>query len=357
MAGKDDDSIAVEVDDLDSVTVDVSDDANLKDQKVVENKPVKEMRTRTPRVSPDPEPVTGPTPEQALIEAQAFAKQQEDGRRAAEATAATERQMREQAQRQASDAQRDAEQQRERATNSELAVIDNGIAAAQQQIDSLQEEYTRAAEAGEFSKMGQIQTKLSKAAAALDRLENNKATFDVTTRQTTEGRVEAQTTTQLNAVDRYLSQFSPTAQSWLRQHPECMPSSVGGSDSKYNTMMQGHYAALSQNLREGSPEYFKAIEDHIVPPVQQAAPVSKAAEVQAAETRPAKQVIPSAPPSREAPTAQGQPRNVREVRLTKDQQEMAKVSFPHLPEAQAFGQYARNLIELEAEGKIGRSTH
>ena len=36
---------------------------------------------------------------------------------------------------------------------------------------------------------------------------------------------------------------------------------------------------------------------------------------------------------------------------------MAKVSFPHLPEAQAYGQYARNLIELEAEGKIGRLTH
>jgi hypothetical protein len=36
---------------------------------------------------------------------------------------------------------------------------------------------------------------------------------------------------------------------------------------------------------------------------------------------------------------------------------MAKVSFPHLPEQQAYGQYARNLIELEAEGKLGRLTH
>jgi hypothetical protein len=33
------------------------------------------------------------------------------------------------------------------------------------------------------------------------------------------------------------------------------------------------------------------------------------------------------------------------------------MAFPHLPESQAYGQYARNLVELEAEGKIGRLTH
>jgi hypothetical protein len=40
-----------------------------------------------------------------------------------------------------------------------------------------------------------------------------------------------------------------------------------------------------------------------------------------------------------------------------DQQEMAKASWPHLPPQEAFGLYARNLLELEAEGKMGRTTH
>ncbi len=207
--------------------------------------------------------------------------------------------------------------------------------------------------------MGQIQTKLSRAAATLDRLENTKATFDVRQTQTTEGRVVESQPIQQTAFDKYLSGFSTVAQTWLRQHPDCAPPQVGGNQVKNSKMMVGHYDALAKNITEGTPEYFKVIEDHIndapAPVIPQVA--SKAADVQiAGEVRPApKHIQPSAPPSRDA--APGTQRNVREVRLTKDQQEMAKVSFPHLPEAQAYGQYARNLIELEAEGKIGRSTH
>lgn len=364
MADKEDDDLIVNVDDLDTVKVELSDEdalaADLKSKEEPEKKTVKE-RTRTPRVSPEPEvQLTGPTHEEALATAQAFAKQQEDGRRAAEATAANERSLREQAQRQAQQAQQETEQLRERANDSELTAIENGITAASAQIETLQEEYTRAAEAGEFAKMGQIQTKLSKAAAALDRLETSKSTFDSRRPATTEGRVEAPAP-QTNASEQYLSQFAPAAQTWLRQHSDCLPAQFGGDAVKNSKMMSGHYGALAQNIQPNSTEYFKYLDEHLgTQQVIQTAPVSKAAEVQVAEVtpKPAKHVQPSAPPSRDTPAAHGQqPRNVREVRLTKDQQEMARVSFPHLPENQAFGQYARNLIELEAEGKIGRSTH
>jgi myosin heavy subunit len=357
-----DDDLVVNIDDLDTVQVNVDDNPKL----AQEPEHIKKEQKKAPikRVSPvDDQQVvkTGPTHEEALQQAQAYSKTQEEARRAAEATAANERSMREQAQREAAEAQRIANQHKERAENSELAVIDNGIAAATQQVESLQEEFTRAAEAGEFAKMGQIQTKISKAAAALDRLENAKSTFEVRQTQTTEGAVTAPTIQQ-SPFEKYLSGFSPTAQNWLRQHPDCAPAAVGGSQSKNSLMMAGHYAALAKNLQEGTTEYFKEIENHIAPPVQEAIPTvqsgvtSKAAEVVAAGETPRKAAVPSAPVSRDS-TNVGAPRNVREVRLTKDQQEMAKVSFPHLPESQAYGQYARNLIELEAEGKIGRMTH
>ena len=135
---------------------------------------------------------------------------------------------------------------------------------------------------------------------------------------------------------------------------DCLPPNMGGDNAKHAKMMAGHYAAVSQNIALNSTEYFKAIEDHLG---SSSGVTSRAAEVQVAETPKPKHIQPSAPVSRDAPTSSGQPRSTREVRLTKDQQEMAKVSFPHLPEAQAYGQYARNLIELEAEGKIGRLTH
>ena len=360
MAEKDnEDDLVVNIDDPDTITVDVDDNPELAVKPEPKVKEVKVKETKTvKRVQPDVEVqgVVTTTPEEALEQAKTFAKQQEDARRAAEATAANERAMREQAQREAAQARTEADQSRTRAENSELAIIENGIASAEREVTAYEAEYTRAAEAGEFAKMATIQTKLSKAAAALDRLENAKATFDVKQTQTTEGRVEAPVV-QPSVVERYLSQFTPVAQSWLRQHLDCAPAEVGGDVVKNSKMMQGHYAALAQNIQLNTPEYFKVIEEHINPPAVTKTVESKAAEIQIADTKPApKHVQPSAPVSRDAP-ASGAPRNVREVRLTKDQQEMARVSFPHLPEAQAYGQYARNLIELEAEGKIGRSTH
>ena len=361
MADVEDDGITVNVDDLDVVNVDVGDAPKLAQEPEHIKQEIKktEKKAKKERVSPERE---GPTPEEVLAQTQAFAKQQEDARKAAEATAASERALREQAQREALQAQQTAKQLEERAVNSELAAIENGIANATQQIETLEAEYTRAAEAGEFAKMGSIQTKISRAAAQLDRLETAKENFgSTTTTQTTEGRVEAPA--QQSAFDRYLSQFAPVAQNWLRQHPECVPANMGGNAAKHNAMMKGHYAALEQGLQEGTTEYFRVIEDTVSPPSQQqtiAQPgvSSRAAEIQVAgEPRQQRQVPVAAPVTRDPPTAQGQPRSVREVRLTKDQQDMAKVSFPHLPEAQAYGQYARNLIELEAEGKLGRTSH
>ena len=267
--------------------------------------------------------------------------------------------------REAQQAQQSAQEYQERASNSELVLIDNGIASATRELEAYEAEYTRAAEAGEFNKMATIQTKLSKAAAKLDRLEADKSSFEQNTKRqpTTEGRVVApETTATPNISERYLAQFSPVAQNWLRQHPDCWPAEYGGSQQKNSKMMAGHYDAIAQNLSLNSPEYFKVIEEHVSPPtttpvVRDQQVASKAAEIQVAgeTTRPKAQ--PSAPVSREAPSSSSTPRNVREVRLTKDQQEMARVSFPHLTEAQAFGQYARNLIELTEEGKIGRTSH
>jgi len=362
---KDDDEITVNVDDLDTVIVPLEEDNDPQPAKLhQEPEHIKKeaKRERSKRVLPEvPEPVvhTGPSPEEALAEAKKFAEDQEKARKAAEATAANERALREQAQRQAEAAQLQADQYREQANDSQLAIIENGIAAATSSIESLENEYTRAAEAGELAKLAKIQTKLSMAAAELSRLNADKNNFS--SRPTTEGRVEAPQAPS-SVFDRYLSQFSPQAQNWLRQHPECVPPTVGGDSSKHNAMMQGHYAAIREGKTEGSSEYFKVIEDTLSPPV--VSPVvnttqSRAAEVQPAETVTKRHVQPAAPPSREPPTNGGQqPRRSGEVRLTKEQQEIARMSAPaHFTDQQAFGQYARNLLELEGEGKIGRTTH
>jgi hypothetical protein len=365
---KEDDEITINVDDLDTVVVPLEEDdkaLNLHQEPEHIKKEAKRERTKRvlPEIQPEPVVQAGPSPEEVLEQTKAYAKQQEDARKAAEATAANERAMREQAQRQAQEAQQTAEQYREQVDNSTLAIIENGIASATATIEACENEYTRAAEAGELAKLAKIQTKLSLAAAELNRLNADKASFGSRPATTTEGRVVAQEPiAQPSVFDRYLSQFSPQAQNWLRQHPDCAPPTVGGNNDKHSAMMQGHYAALRAGKIEGSAEYFKMIEDTIDPPMVQ--PVvntnqSKAAVIQAAEAPRQKHAQPAAPPSREPPTNGGQqPRRGGEVRLTKEQQEVARMSAPpHFTDQQAFGLYARNLIELESEGKLGRTTH
>lgn len=377
MAKEDDGTIAIQVDDLDTVPVDVSADPALAQQAVVDSdpKPAKETKTKTKvRVSPDPESqvaVTGPTPEQALEEARNFAKQQEDARKAAEATAASERARAEAAERDRQAALKQAEEFQQRAASSELTLIDSSIASTQRELDSQRDAYTRAAEAGEFAKMADIQIKMSKAAAALDRFEAEKASIEANAARSaqtvTEGRVDYQPQVS-SQTERFLSQFAPTAQNWLRQHMDCLPAEYGGDQTKNAKMMAGHYAALAQSIQANTPRYFEIIEEHLGVRQQSAptpattgattapaAPTSAAAQVHPAQTQ-RHQAVPAAPVSRD-PGQGTQPRNVREVRLTKEQQEMAKVSFPHLTDQQAFGMYARNLIELEAEGKLGRTSH
>lgn len=358
MADTNDGSIAVQVGDLDTVQVSVDDktaDKLKEGQKAVEA----QKRTRT-RVSPDPILPEGPSPDQALAEAQAFAKQQEDARKAAEATAIAERARADAAEQGRQQALKESQEYQERANNSELTLIENRIASAQSELTALQDSYTRAAEAGEFKTLAEIQVKMSRVAATLDRHEAMKADIEANPRQTqtTEGAVVQPQTT--NAVEQHLSQYAPAAQSWLRQHLDCLPPQFGGDATKHNKMMGGHYAALAKGFSANSEPYFKEIEAALNPPTQAQPqpvqqPTSQAAVVQPAGERSAPPM--AAPVSHDAPASSSQPRSTREVRLTKDQQEMAKLSFPHLPEAEAFGIYARNLLELEAEGKIGRLTH
>lgn len=312
-------------------------------------------RTRT-RVNPDPVIDAVPTPEEALAEAKAHAEQETTARKAAEATAQSERTAREAAERSAQAAIKAAEEHQDRANNTELTLIENNIASMQEQLTSHESAFEKAAEAGEFKNMAAIQTKIAKVSAALDRLESTKVDLEANPRktQTTEGSVREPDNT--SAVEKYLRGFAPNAQNFLRQHLDCVAPSVGGDPVKHNRMMAGHYAAVAKGLAEGTDIYFKELESHINPVAAKVEPEPEPAVSRAAQTRPA--ASPSAPPTRDAPSASGQPqRTSRTVTLTKEQQEAAKLSWPKLPEKEAYGLYARNLLELEAEGKIGRLTH
>ncbi len=373
MADKKDEAV-VEVADEGVVTVDVTDNPDLAD---VGKEAAKEGEEKEPvvKLADEAKPEKKSVPRVKLAEKAAVdeakvaldqavktAADERKAREAAEATAQAERRRADAATSQVTARDQELAARAEAADARELTILDNGIASATALLTSLQDESTRLMEAGEFAKVTAVQTKLARAASQLDRLEAAKADYEsgVRTVPTTEGRVEAAVASQLNPLDQYLSGFAPKAQTWLRAHPECIPASIGGNAAKNAKMMAGHWAALGEGLQEGSDDYYRVIEEHAGyrTPVSKAADVVEAGEEEEAPAPKKAKVHPSAPISREVPGADGKvARTTRSVTLTKEQQDAAKMSFPQLPPNQAFAQYARNLLELEAEGKMGRITH
>lgn len=359
-----DDEISVELQDDAVIDVPVDGgDASLKADDVTIKK-VKEKKESRKRVTldvdvlPDVEdPLdAAPTPEDALAEAQRYAKEQEEARKAAEMAAANERALREQAQRQAQQAQLQAEQLAERASTTEFSMLESALASHQKELETLEADMERAAESGEFSQMSKIQSKMGRVAALIVDLERRKESFD-SSQYATEGRVVAQEASApapqaSSAFEQMLSTMSLRSQSWLRLHPEYAPAAAGGNQTKHNQLLSAHYKAVADGIQTDSDEYFRALEEGVGLRSQEATrPLSH-------ESRPSARPLPlAAPPSREVPDSSNSGATSRTVRLTKDQQDMARMAFPNVPEKQAFGMYAKNLMELRAEGKIGRTTH
>lgn len=374
MAEKDKDDAVIELDEGDTVTVDVSDKPELAveaaegEPKVVEGLATEERppKKAVPRVrlgEPKSKAEEAAATALAASAKEATARLTKD-KEAAEATATAERARAEAAQRLAAEKDKENAQLRETVEDRELAILNSGIESATRELTAYETEMSTALEGGDFKKVSSIQTKQSRAAAQLDRLEAAKADYEAgrATKKTIEARVEP--TQQVAPFEQFVRSFAPAAQAWLRTHPECAPAQFGGNAQSNAKMMAGHFAAISENVAEGTPRYFEIIEEHTGhrQAVSAAAATTPAEEAEAEEpVVPAKKatpkIQPSAPVTRDPPAANGLPRTTRSVTLTKEQQDAAKISFPHLTTPQAFAQYARNLIELEAEGKMGRTSH
>ncbi len=240
-----------------------------------------------------------------------------------------------------------------------LSEIDTGISNATKEIASTQKELSSALAEGNFERVAEVQTRLSRASAALDRYEAKKADYETSqqSRTTTEGAVtgDQQATQQASPFDRYIGGMEPAAQTWLRAHPDCAPPQVGGKADMNSKMMRGHYDALAQGFPANSENYFRVIEESTG--FREPVKAEEDEEAPPPPKQPKKQASPSAPPSREPP---GSPPtgNSRTVRLTLAEQEAARFSFPNLKtDQERFAEYAKNKVALDSEGKLGRTSH
>lgn len=362
-----------EVEVVDDTVIDVEIDGDL----VVEPPKTTEAKTGTEATETKPAaipPAKNAADEAAAALTAALEKEKRD-RLAAEATANAERQRRMAAEATAQQSEQRAQEATEEIAASQLSGVTARIEAANREIESAEAELIHAKEAGEIAKEAKAQSRLAKAAASLDRLEADKISLENKAARQAADATRTTTTEQTRATpfEQYVSQFPPMAQAWLRSHPDCVPAAVGGNAKKNAAMMKGHYAALEQELPEGTPDYFRVIEEHIGArqPMSTAATTTTAGEettqtIQPTTKQPAQRqtqqrAVPSAPVTRDPPAAStGQPQRQR-VSLNPQQQEVALFSYPAKQgedeaahRKRAFGTYAAELVKATAEGKIGR---
>ena len=326
--------------------------------------PPKKAAEPEPKPEPKPEPRVRikepPEADEAAKTLQAAVDNERRLRTAAEQTALTAQQVAERERQARLSREQELQATRETLEARELAAIETGIVNATKEIAAAQKEVSAALAAGEFEKVAEAQTKLGKATAALDRFEGKKADYEAGQQtRTTEGAVtETQPMVTATPLERWIAGMEPAAQTWLRAHQECAPPHVGGRLDMHSKMMRGHYDALAQGFGPNTEDYFRVIEEStgFRKPAAAAATEEGSAEVKPKpEPAPRKAQV-SAPPSREPP---GTPSNgtSRTVRLSKDEQEAARISFPNLDPAKAYAEYAKNKVALDAEGKLGRTTH
>jgi len=158
-------------------------------------------------------------------------------------------------------ARSDAQAARAEGLEGNKAAIANAIAAKKTILDDLETKYTAAFDAGDSKSLATIQRRMSEEAADLKTLEAGASALErePAKRTTTEGRVERQETTRDTDTDdpfeKYVRQFSPKSQEWLRRHPECVT-----NRTKNSQIIAAHNEAIDAGHVAESDDYFDYLE-------------------------------------------------------------------------------------------------
>lgn len=244
------------------------------------------------------------------------------------------------AERRAQDATKTVETLRGETQNSHLHVITTAISANQQELVGLKNELRAAYEAGDYDKAADINVKMADNRAKFLRLNEGKDDLEARIQRPKpqEGRVQPQQPerqmSHQERFDAYVNGFTPKTAEYMRAHPEIV------TDDRTRLRAQAfHLEASADGIAVDTPEYFAFMDKKF-------GWSDKAKEVAVAPT-PAPRRQAAAPVSRDAPASTaGAARSTTSVRLSADEQDMAK-SLGMTNE-----EYARNKLLLQSEGKL-----
>ena len=280
---------------------------------------------RTPPPAPPPEPEDDEAPESPLQKQIEAMRQAEELQKRELARLQAENSR---LQQQHSTLTRDKEQ-------AEYDSVVNALGGAQEAADRAQADFQAAYEAGDGRAVADAQRRLSTATARLIQLEDYKTTMD-------ERREAAKTAPPpANDVHARIDQvpnLSGRSRDWLHQHPDVM------TDPRKNARITAaHLDAIDAGHAQDSDGYFQFIEEKLG--YRQSEPPPAPAPAPQPEPRRSPPV--SAPVSRDAPNlTTGRPQK-RNIELSAEQREHARIAG-----VDDFT-YAKNLQELDRRKKLG----
>lgn len=232
--------------------------------------------------------------------------------------------------------------------DAELREVTGAIDIVTRDLETAKSNYKAARASGDIDAEVAATEQIGDAKAKLNALEAGKSALEQRAKQPV--RPVAPANDPVEALASSIEATgNPRSAAWVRAHPQ-----YAQSQQNYNKMLGAHYRAMAEGHAPETDGYFDFINSdlgHAAATTQQ--PTAPAKPTEPTTDQPMSNASrpvapPAAPVSRQAP---GSPRPGT-MRLTKDQAEAAEISFPDLPKAEAYRQYAKNLQALQANGRM-----
>lgn len=262
-----------------------------------------------------------------------------------ESRAASERRLNE--------ANRQIQEAAERASRAERQVVETQRSSVGTVLDSLtkdqdaiRRDMKAAYEASEFDRLSELQVKLSTVSARIVEAEKGKLALDEETRRPQTRQAQETLPIAEQMARAAASQGSPRSAAWLRSHSDLISSPQG-----QKTIETAHYYALGQGAEPDTDAYFHHIETKLGLRTQESPPEGRNV-ARAEEFKPPM----AAPVTRNATNQPGRGTSDNVVRLSPTQREQALMDrdqlYPKMSDKDALTMYARNMRDLQNEGRI-----
>ena len=219
------------------------------------------------------------------------------------------------------DRQGELERERGDREDAEYNGVLTAIAAEQATLDKAEADYAAFLQTGEYTAAAKAQRIMTTAGARLDRLEDNKASFEQRRETLKTGPKPEPSPQQPGTVEQQIASMNlpENAKTWLRSHPELV--SDQGQNARLGTVHR--YLTEVKGVAQFSAAYFESLDAELgfKKPAAAAPAPDPAPQPQQRRSMPV-----TAPVSRDVPTASGQ-RQASSVTLSPEEVRVAHTSF------------------------------